>query len=100
MTGATRWSRRSCGASASSTRAASSTTSMDRPERRDAAAGRETIETDVVVVGSGGAGLTAATVAARHGLDVLLVEKTGWVGGPTALSGGGGGGAGRSPAGR
>jgi len=62
---------------------------MDRPERRGAAAGQETIATDVVVVGSGGAGLTAATVAARHGLDVLLVEKTGYFGGTTALSGGG-----------
>ncbi|CAN5403382.1 FAD-dependent oxidoreductase [soil metagenome] len=49
----------------------------------------ETIHADVVVVGSGGAGLTAATVAARHGLDVLLVEKTGYFGGTTALSGGG-----------
>lgn len=44
---------------------------------------------DVVVVGSGGAGLTAATVAALAGLDVLLVEKTAWFGGTTALSGGG-----------
>lgn len=50
---------------------------------------RPTIEKDVVVVGSGGAGLTAATVAARHGLDVLLAEKTAWFGGTTALSGGG-----------
>ena len=49
----------------------------------------EPIETDVIVVGSGGAGLTAATVAARHGLDVLLVEKTAHFGGTTALSGGG-----------
>jgi glycine/D-amino acid oxidase-like deaminating enzyme len=47
------------------------------------------IEKDVVVVGSGGAGLTAATVAARSGLDVLLVEKTHFFGGTTALSGGG-----------
>ncbi|HEY2659757.1 MAG TPA: FAD-dependent oxidoreductase [Caulobacteraceae bacterium] len=44
---------------------------------------------DVVVVGSGGAGLTAATVAATLGLDVLLLEKTEYFGGTTALSGGG-----------
>ena len=47
------------------------------------------IETDVLVVGAGGAGLTAATVAARLGLRVLLVEKTGFFGGTTAWSGGG-----------
>lgn len=47
------------------------------------------IEKDVIVVGSGGAGMTAATVAATHGLDVLLVEKTPYFGGTTALSGGG-----------
>lgn len=46
-------------------------------------------EVDVVVVGSGGAGLTAATVAARCGLRVLLAEKTAYFGGTTALSGGG-----------
>ena len=47
------------------------------------------METDVVIVGSGGAGLTAAITAARAGLEVLVVEKTGYFGGATALSGGG-----------
>ncbi|WP_296255169.1 MULTISPECIES: FAD-dependent oxidoreductase [unclassified Pseudomonas] len=47
------------------------------------------IETDVVVIGSGGAGLTAAVVAATQGLRVLLLEKTEYFGGTTALSGGG-----------
>ncbi|SFQ88734.1 3-oxosteroid 1-dehydrogenase [Halopseudomonas formosensis] len=50
---------------------------------------KSVIEKDVVVVGSGGSGLTAAIVAASQGLDVLLVEKTGLFGGTTALSGGG-----------
>lgn len=49
----------------------------------------QTVTTDVLVVGSGGAGLTAATVAAKRGLDVLLVEKTSVFGGTTAWSGGG-----------
>jgi succinate dehydrogenase/fumarate reductase flavoprotein subunit len=40
-------------------------------------------------VGSGGAGLTAAITAARAGLEVLVVEKTEYFGGATALSGGG-----------
>jgi 3-oxosteroid 1-dehydrogenase len=44
---------------------------------------------DVVVVGSGAAGMTAALAAAHHGLSVVVVEKTGWFGGSTARSGGG-----------
>ncbi|MBV6395206.1 MAG: 3-oxosteroid 1-dehydrogenase [Anaerolineales bacterium] len=44
---------------------------------------------DVVVVGSGGGGMTAALVAAQAGLEVLVVEKSEYYGGSTALSGGG-----------
>jgi 3-oxosteroid 1-dehydrogenase len=44
---------------------------------------------DVVVVGSGAAGLTTALTAACHGLRVVVVEKTGTYGGSTARSGGG-----------
>lgn len=43
---------------------------------------------DVVVVGAGAAGLTAAAVAAVEGLRVLLIEKSQVVGGTTAWSGG------------
>ena len=46
-------------------------------------------EVDVVVVGAGGAGMTAALKAAAEGLDTLLVEKSPWFGGSTARSGGG-----------
>ncbi|WP_263143652.1 FAD-dependent oxidoreductase [Pseudomonas sp. RIT-PI-AD] len=49
----------------------------------------ETREVDVLVVGSGAAGMCAAAVARLAGLEVLLVEKTEWIGGTTALSGGG-----------
>lgn len=45
--------------------------------------------TDVVVVGTGGGGMTAALVAKQAGLDVLMVEKSEYYGGSTALSGGG-----------
>src|SRR6478736_4230509 len=44
---------------------------------------------DVVVVGAGGAGMTAALAAARQGLDTVLVEKSDYFGGSTARSGGG-----------
>ena len=47
------------------------------------------MEKDVVIIGSGGAGLAAAIVAAKRGLQVLVVEKTEYFGGATAMSGGG-----------
>jgi len=42
---------------------------------------RNAAQTDVVVVGGGLAGLTAATLAARQGRRVQLFEKAGEVGG-------------------
>ena len=44
---------------------------------------------EVVVVGSGAAGMTAALTAAHHGLRAVVIEKTGRFGGSTARSGGG-----------
>lgn len=43
---------------------------------------------DVIVLGAGAGGMTAAAVAAAEGLRVLLIEKSGLVGGTTAYSGG------------
>jgi 3-oxosteroid 1-dehydrogenase len=45
-------------------------------------------EVDVLVAGSGAAGLTAALAAAANGSSVLLVERGEHLGGTTALSGG------------
>ena len=43
---------------------------------------------DVIVLGAGAGGMTAAVVAARQGLRTLLIEKSDVVGGTTALSSG------------
>ncbi|WP_173204789.1 FAD-dependent oxidoreductase [Sphingopyxis sp. BSNA05] len=45
-------------------------------------------EVDLLVVGTGAAGLTTAVVGAVEGLKVLVIEKTEFYGGTTALSGG------------
>jgi succinate dehydrogenase/fumarate reductase flavoprotein subunit len=45
-------------------------------------------ETDVLVVGSGGAGLVAALAARDAGASALVIEKATVVGGTTAVSGG------------
>jgi 3-oxosteroid 1-dehydrogenase len=45
-------------------------------------------ELDLVVIGAGAAGMTAALVAANEGLRVLLVESTRFVGGTSARSSG------------
>lgn len=51
------------------------------PEQHQPATG-----TDVLVAGSGAAGLTAALAAAAGGARVLLVERAAAIGGTTALS--------------
>jgi 3-oxosteroid 1-dehydrogenase len=44
---------------------------------------------DVLIIGSGGGGMAAALTAHASGLDTLVVEKSSYFGGSTALSGGG-----------
>jgi len=46
-------------------------------------------EYDIVVVGSGAAGMTAALTAAHKGLSVVVIEKAAHYGGSSARSGGG-----------
>ncbi len=53
------------------------------------AAGTAAAAADVVVVGSGAAALVAALAAHDHGARVAIVERTPFVGGTTAVSGGG-----------
>ncbi|WP_367600532.1 FAD-dependent oxidoreductase [Limosilactobacillus fermentum] len=53
-----------------------------RPAKKE-----RTLTTDVLVVGSGGAGLVAACRALSLGKRVVLVEKNGYLGGATLLNG-------------
>ena len=46
-------------------------------------------EVDVVVIGAGAAGMSAALASGDHGLDTVLLEKSAYFGGSTARSGGG-----------
>lgn len=43
---------------------------------------------DVIIVGGGGAGLSAATAASESGANVIVVEKTGFLGGNSIVAGG------------
>lgn len=47
------------------------------------------VTTDIVVIGSGAAGLAAALTARELGLEVIVLEKENLIGGSTALAGGG-----------
>lgn len=48
----------------------------------------KTLDCDVLVIGSGAGGLSAAVTAAYHGLKVVVVEKADVCGGATSWSGG------------
>ena len=48
----------------------------------------ETWDTDVLVVGGGGAGFSSAITAAQEGADVILIEKSSVLGGNTLMQGG------------
>ncbi len=55
--------------------------SADKPE--------ETLEADIVIVGAGGAGMTAAIKATQAGKNVILLEKMPYAGGNTTKATGG-----------
>lgn len=48
----------------------------------------EVWDTDLLVVGAGGAGFSAATTAAQEGAEVIMIEKSSVAGGNTLMQGG------------
>ena len=46
----------------------------------------KTIDCDVLVIGAGAAGITAAEQAAEAGAKVILIEKMGWIAGSSSLA--------------
>ncbi len=53
------------------------------PEKKG---GQETIDTQVLIIGMGGSGTTAAMSAVENGLQVLAIDKMGKYGGTTSLT--------------
>ncbi|MDO4634054.1 MAG: FAD-dependent oxidoreductase [Eubacteriales bacterium] len=62
-------------------------TSNDGLTNVDVSAMKE-LTTDVVVIGGGGAGISASIAAAEAGKNVIIIEKIGFLGGTTMLSSG------------
>lgn len=58
-----------------------------KPAPKEKAADEE-LETDVLVLGAGGAGMAAAVTANQNGKEVVVIEKTSQMGGNTILAGG------------
>ncbi|MEE6693257.1 FAD-dependent oxidoreductase, partial [Lactiplantibacillus plantarum] len=48
----------------------------------------QTIDTDILIAGTGGTGLAAAYAAVNHGLKVTVIEKQSQIGGNTKISSG------------
>ena len=58
-------------------------------EEEDGIMAYEELSTDIVIVGAGGAGMTAAIKATQAGKDVIIVEKMPYAGGNTTKATGG-----------
>ncbi len=81
-----------CGSTESSTKAPTTTgseTTQETTKQEETTAEVITLETDVVIIGAGGGGLSAAIEAHDAGANVIIVEKMPFVGGNTARATGG-----------
>ncbi|MBQ0001271.1 MAG: flavocytochrome c [Clostridiales bacterium] len=63
--------------------------SAERTEIATADKAAETVDCDIVIVGAGGAGMTAAISAKQAGKNVIIVEKMPYIGGNTTKASGG-----------
>lgn len=62
----------------------------NRKDRKDGGSKTEkTLDTDVVIIGAGGAGMTAAIMLKQAGVDFILLEKMPYAGGNTTKATGG-----------
>lgn len=75
-------------AEAALTEAGADVSKLKEKAEEEAVNDDKTYDTEVVVVGAGAAGLSAALEAANNGAKVILVEKLAMTGGSTARSGG------------
>ena len=86
---ASRLDRRAFISAAGGTLAVAGAGTLAFSESQAAAKGKWDREADIIVVGTGAAGLAAAVTAASHGASVLVLESAPVAGGATARSGGG-----------
>ncbi|MCT4596486.1 MAG: flavocytochrome c [Vallitalea sp.] len=68
---------------------AKSGATLEKKDVKDTEEAVKDVETDVVVIGAGGAGLTASIEAKENGANVILIEKNAVVGGNTNFATGG-----------
>lgn len=89
VTGATFASRAILSATNKALEAAGANKDILKANAYHAKAGKaETKDTDVLVIGGGGAGLSAAIRAGESGAKVILIEKSSFLGGDTMMAGG------------
>ncbi len=89
VTGATFTSKAILSAVASAVEQAGGDVAALKAVKTEAKAGKTVEKTaDVVIIGGGGAGLSAAVSAAQNGAKVILIEKTASLGGNTIRAGG------------